>query len=103
MCQHICNFVWERSHIIQNVFNRQAPIVKKRVKGKPAPWLTTNIKSAENERDRLLRKDGKTNSDFDRRAYKNKRPSKSKSSYNTKLIKESSSQRDQNFEEHISM
>ena len=95
------NSVWENlSHILRNIFNRHAPIIKKRVKGKPAPWLTPNIKAAMNERDKLLRKYRKTNSDFDRRAYQNKRNQvnitlrKSKSSYNKKLLKESSSQPD---------
>ena len=39
------------SHILRNVFNRHAPIIKKRLKGKPAPWLNPNNKAAMNERD----------------------------------------------------
>ena len=95
------NSVWEKlSHTLRNIFNHHAPIIKERVKGKPAPWLTSSIKAAMNERDRLLRKYRKTVSDFDRRAYQNKRKQvnialcKSKSSYNKNLLKESSLQPD---------
>ena len=35
---------------LSNLYNRHAPIIKKKVKGKPAPWLNEDIKTIMNER-----------------------------------------------------
>ena len=53
-----------------SAINRHAPIITKRVKGKHCPWLTTNIKSHMNERDKVLRKARKTKKDSDWSMYK---------------------------------
>ena len=42
--------------ILQTAFDSFCPMITKKVKGKPSPWLTAEIKSLMNERDKLLRK-----------------------------------------------
>ena len=42
--------------VIMGIFDKHAPLIIKWVKGKPAPWLTAELKSVMNERDSLLRK-----------------------------------------------
>jgi len=56
--------------ILSNVFNKHAPIVKKRLKGKPTPWLNVNIKADMDRRDKILRKARKTKNEGDWRLYK---------------------------------
>jgi ribulose kinase len=53
--------------------NNHAPFITKRVKGKPSPWITNNIKQEMNTRDQLMRKERKTNNEADWLAYKRKR------------------------------
>ena len=37
------NFAWtSMKDIILSCFNKLAPVLKKRVRGKPSPWLTRN-------------------------------------------------------------
>ena len=52
--------------ILLNVLNNNAPFISKQVKGKPSPWLTTEIKRSMNSRDSKLRKAqiSKNNSDW---------------------------------------
>ena len=45
----------------------------KRVRGKPCPWLTSDLKSKMTTRDKILRKMRKTKLQFDINAYKAKR------------------------------
>ena len=40
--------------ILGNLFDRHAPKISKKVRGKPAPWLNSEVKRLMNERDRLL-------------------------------------------------
>ena len=42
--------------ILSETINRHAPLINKRVKGKPAPWLNADIKAAMNYRGKLHRK-----------------------------------------------
>ena len=58
---------------LSDLYNRHAPIIMKKVRGKPAPWLSEDIKSIMNERDMLLRKSRRTKSKSDILAYKQKR------------------------------
>ena len=82
--------VWYKH--ITSTSNIHAPIITKRVKGKPAPWLNDHIKGQMNDRDRLLRKKRKTKTDFDKNAYRLKQNHvniilrNAKSSYHQKLI-----------------
>ena len=79
--------------IINGIYLNYASVITKRVKGKPAPWLTVELKQLMNEWDGLLRK---YRSDEDLHAYKLKRNRvntmmrKAKSSYNKNLLEENS-------------
>ena len=42
--------------ILGNLFDRHAPKVPRKVRGKPAPWLNNEVKRLMNERDGLIRK-----------------------------------------------
>ena len=69
----------------------------KQVKGRPCPWLNSEIKSQMNHRDRLLRKARKTNKEEDWSAYKLSRNRvtnnvrKTKNQYHRNVLKEHSS------------
>ena len=52
-------------NLLSNVFDRHAPVLLKKVKGKPAPWLTCEVKKLMNERDKGLRKSRRTKNDAD--------------------------------------
>ena len=55
------NDAWNHiKNILLEVFQKHAPIINKRVRGKPCPWLTNDLKSKMNTRDKLLRKMRKT-------------------------------------------
>lgn len=60
-------------NILIKKFNKHAPIITKRVKGSLCPWLTLDIKSVMNNRDKLLRKFRKSKSNQDWVAYKHLR------------------------------
>ena len=76
------------------VFDSVAPIMTKRVKGKPSPWLNSEIKAAMNTRDYLLRKYRKSKNEIHHNDYKRKRNEvnkmirKSKSSHNIRILEE---------------
>ena len=55
------------------ILNKHAPFIEKKIKGKPCPWLTANVKSYLNERDQLLRMFRKTRKDEDCNIYKTAR------------------------------
>lgn len=59
--------------IVKDIFDKHAPIIQKRVKGRPCAWLNENLKSIINQRDQLLRKARKSNSASDWRKYKDLR------------------------------
>jgi len=56
--------------ILSENIDRYAPFINKRVKGKPAPWLTPDVKAAMNHRDTLHRKFIKSKLPTDWNAYK---------------------------------
>ena len=58
---------------LQNIYNNHAPLIEKRIKGRPCPWLTSNIKVLINDRDKVLRKARKTNREIDWSHYKSLR------------------------------
>ena len=82
--------------IITGIYLNYSRVITKRVKGKPAPWLTVELKQLMNERDGLLRKYRRSNNDEDLHAYKLKRNRvntmmrQAKSSYNKNLLEENS-------------
>ena len=86
--------------IVRKIFDKYAPFITKRIKSKPAPWLTADIKAVMNDRDKLLRRYRKTKSDFDKREFQNKRNKvnillrKSKANYNKQLLNENSNDPD---------
>lgn len=59
--------------IVKDIFDKHAPIIQKRVKGRPCAWLNENLKSIINQRDQLLRRARKSNSASDWRKYKDLR------------------------------
>ena len=60
-------------NILHTVFNKHAPIITKRVKGRHCPWLTTEVKKQINKKDQLLRKARRSNSKEDWQLYKTAR------------------------------
>eukprot|EP00794_Sanderia_malayensis_P008222 gene8222-9102_t len=69
-------------------------MILKKVKGKPAPWLSNGVKALMNDRDKLLRRSRRTRKEPDISAYKRKRNEvkiavkRAKSDYHKKLLKE---------------
>ena len=54
------NYAWTCiKNTILSCFGNLAPVIKKRIRGKPSPWLTDELKKAMNIRDMLLRKSRK--------------------------------------------
>ena len=77
-----------------DIFQKHAPEFDKKVRHKPCPWLTRDIKTKMIDRDRLLRKMRKTKLENDVTAYKMKRNEvniclrKAKSKYYQNLLDE---------------
>ena len=82
--------------ILTNAFEKHAPAITKRIKGKPSLWLNDEIKQNMNTRDQLYRKWRNSKSLEDKRAYQlirnrvNVMIRSSKSRYNKELLKENS-------------
>ena len=81
---------------LTSLFNSHAPIIQKRVKGKPCEWISDELRFSMNERDKALRlaKKSQKKSDWDR--YKKLRNScnnnikRSKQSYHKNVLQENS-------------
>ena len=58
---------------LEECFNKNAPWISKRVKGRYCPWLSEDVKRHMNERDQLLRKARKSNKTSDWKTYKQKK------------------------------
>ena len=58
---------------LNNVFNIHAPLIKKRVRGKPCPWIDDSIKREMNKRDSLLRRARSLNNELSWNDYKKQR------------------------------
>ena len=89
------NLAWEYLfEILTNVFNKHAPKITKRVKGRLCPWLTAEIKEIMNNRDQILRRFRKHKQSADWELYKTLRNTctnqirKAKSEYYQNLLEE---------------
>ena len=79
------------------IFDKHAPRLMKKVKGKLAPWLTDDVKKLMNERDKLLRKARKSpDAEFYKAEYRQKQNAvniaicRAKASYYNNLVRENS-------------
>ena len=95
------NSAWKAfDKITSTLIDIHAPMINKRVKSKPAPWLTVQIKIQMNDWDKLYRQYRKSKLDCDWRAYHDKRNQvnmmllKARSNYNKDLLRESSNDSD---------
>ena len=76
------------------LFDKHAPLIEKRVRGKPCGWLDDNIKHEMNRRDGLLRRARKLNNENSWREYKNQRNrctnlvKKAKRNFHKELLRE---------------
>ena len=93
------NLAWAcMKGIVTSIFNKHAPFITKRVKGRMCPWLTADLKSHMNERDKLLRKARKSHKTHDWNEYKRKKNyctrivRQAKNKYQKTLIEEHQSQ-----------
>ena len=65
------DMTWNKlQQILSETINRHAQLINKRVKGKPAPWLNTDVKAAMNHSDKLQLKFLKSKSNTDWNMYK---------------------------------
>ena len=94
--QRNVNEAWAKmKNILSDIFGRHAPKISKKVRGKPAPWLSNKVKVLMNHRDKLLRRSKRTRKESDISEYKRKRNEvniaikRAKSDYHKKLLKES--------------
>ena len=90
------NSAWSHmKNILLTSFNKFAPKIIKRIKGKPCNWMNIDLKQEMNTRDQLLRKSRKTRHPEDIAAYKSKRNivntlvRKAKQNYHKTLLNES--------------
>lgn len=80
--------------IVRNIFDKHAPFINKRVKGRPCPWLDNNLKQKQNHRDRVLRKARKSGKQDDWNSYKKLRNNcnnllkKTKAQYHKNILQE---------------
>ena len=95
-CSNDSNFAWDYTkHVILTLLDKFAPKIKKRIRGKPCPWMNIDLKLHMNSRDQLLRKSRRTKNEVDIQAYKSKRNyvngmiKKAKNKYNKKLVEDS--------------
>ena len=58
------------NHHVKAIFDKHAPSITKKVKGRPCPWLTEDIKVDMNKRDQVLRKARNSNNPTDWSTYK---------------------------------
>ena len=59
--------------ILETAFNQHAPVINKKIKGRPCPWLNPTLKAKMNDRDKLMRKAKKSGNVEDWLAYKQSR------------------------------
>ena len=92
------NIAWNiMSNYLVTVFNKHAPKIVKKIRGKPAPWLTEDIKTTMNKRDQLLRKyrkDGIVSDSVEYRKLRNEvnvKIRRAKAEYHKKHLEENTS------------
>ncbi|XP_066929954.1 uncharacterized protein [Clytia hemisphaerica] len=59
--------------ILKETLNNHAPIITKRIKGKPSPWMTEDLKKQMNTRDQLNRRAKKSRNNYDWQSYRRKK------------------------------
>ena len=80
--------------IVKDIFDKHAPIINKRVKGRPCPWIDNELKQNMDRRDKVLRKARKSNTESDWKTYKtlrnlcNNMQRKAKGAYRKNMIEE---------------
>ena len=89
------NTAWKlMKNVLVSTIDKYAPPMKKRVKGKPCPWMTAGLKRAMNERDHLLKKFRKSKNRHDHKVYRlkrncvNKAVRDAKKSYHKQLLED---------------
>lgn len=77
---------------LKNAFDKHAPLIEKRVQGKPCPWIDEPLKRQMNARDRLLHRARANNDEASWNEYKVQRNRctsavrKAKASYNQRML-----------------
>lgn len=77
---------------LKNAFDKHAPLIEKRVRGKPCPWIDEPLKRQMNARDRLLHRARANNDEASWNEYKVQRNRctsavrKAKASYNQRML-----------------
>ena len=56
--------------IVRSIFDLHAPHIVKKIRGKPCPWINSDLRKLMIDRDRILRKFRKTKSEDDWNLYK---------------------------------
>ena len=80
--------------ILRQTIDKHAPLIKKKIKGRDCPWLTTNLKKAMRDHDYLLTKARRTKCSSDWLTYKLKRNyvnnllRKEKATFNKQMLNE---------------
>ena len=93
-CPNVNDAVNIFNFILKSIFDKHAPYVTKRTKSRPCIWMTEDIKNLMNDRDNILRKARKSNSETDWKNYKvlrnrcNIMVRNAKASYTKNLINE---------------
>ena len=59
--------------VLTEMYEQSAPLIEKRIRGKPCQWIEANIKIQMNDRDKALRQARKSNLPADWQTYKNLR------------------------------
>lgn len=82
------------NYLLETIDNN-APKITRKIKGKPCPWMTPELKNLMSQKNHLLRKSRKTKKEIDISAYKNIRNRvnilvrRAVSTYNKKLVSDS--------------
>ena len=84
------------NNTVSSIFNKHAPFINKKVRGKPFNWITPEIRRAMTDRNRILKKARKSNCSRDWNLYRslrnrcNNRIKSAKATYQRKLLSENS-------------
>ncbi len=84
---------------VKDIFDRRAPQIVKKVKGKPCPWMNSDIRKMMTSRDRMLRNARKTKKEEHWNLYKklknqcNNKIRYAKSSFHKETLEENSTNR----------
>ena len=91
------NTAWDYlKQVLTSIVDRHAPLITKRIKGRQCPWMSHEIKTIMDTRDKILRKARKTNKECDWSNYKrlknkcNNKVKQGKQKYHKDLLTENS-------------